>query len=83
MFIVGESCLPGSEVEGSDIQSKVGLFVFVEYHFCGVMIDIFDSKHSKKRKRIVRWQKKLLPNIYFPRLEIGASLRSKSLVSWF
>ena len=38
MFIVSESCLPGAEVEGPDIQSKVGLFVFVEYHFCGVMI---------------------------------------------
>ena len=62
MFIVGESCLPGAEVEGPDICTiKSWPFCLCRISFLRgydiVLVSryIFDSKHSKKRKRIVRW----------------------------
>ena len=47
MFIVGESCLPAGGLAGY-IQSKVSLFVYVEYYFCGDDI-LFDGEHNKKK----------------------------------
>ena len=89
MFIVGESCLPGAEVEGPDIQSKVGLFVFVEYHFCGgydiVLVSryIFDSKHSKKKKKDCAVAEKTPKYIFFQGLKLEHHCGQNHLCSGF